>query len=328
MAVRVDTNAGESALFAALQARLGAEQVVRERLDVGDVVLKTDDGGTALVVERKTWADLASSLTDGRYAEQKARLLAVAAAAAPAAPSNEEGEEEEGAEAQHAAPASAPGASSSTIIAVLYVVEGALRGWEGAVGGAIGGPSRVKNAQLEAALVMTAVRDGIPVLRTKDTAHTVEVLVYLHGKLRAGELMGVGGGAVVGASAASSSSAAPSYASLIKKRKRDNFTPAATWAVMLAQPVGMSARKAAAVAAVYPTMAALAAATEAELAAVRVPPARGGGGTSTAAAEDHAGDGGAAARVDGRHTPPAPPAAAAGRRLGPAVARTLVGLLR
>ena len=150
MAVRVDTNAGESALFAALQARLGAEQVVRERLDVGDVVLKTDDGGTALVVERKTWADLASSLTDGRYAEQKARLLAVAAAAAPAAPSNEEGEEEEGAEAQHAAPASAPGASSSTIIAVLYVVEGALRGWEGAVGGAIGGPFRVKNAQLEA----------------------------------------------------------------------------------------------------------------------------------------------------------------------------------
>ena len=90
MAVRVDTNAGVSALFAALQARLGAEQVVRERLDVGDVVLKTDDGGTALVVERKTWADLASSLTDGRYAEQKARLLAVAAAAAPAAPSNEE----------------------------------------------------------------------------------------------------------------------------------------------------------------------------------------------------------------------------------------------
>ncbi len=323
MAVRVDTNAGESALFAALQARLGAEQVVRERLDVGDVVLKTDDGGTALVVERKTWADLASSLTDGRYAEQKARLLAVAAAAAPAAPSNEEGEEEEGAEAQHAAPASAPGASSSTI-AVLYVVEGALRGWEGAVGGAIGGPSRVKNAQLEAALVMTAVRDGIPVLRTKDTAHTVEVLVYLHGKLRAGELRL--GGATAPAPGPPGNGGGFGYAALVKKRKRDNFTPAATWAVMLAQPVGMSARKAAAVAAVYPTMAALAAATEAELAAVRVPPARGGGGTSTAAAED-AGDGGAAAR-DGRHTPPAPPAAAAGRRLGTAVVRTLVGLLR
>ena len=310
MAVRVDTNAGESALFAALQARLGAEQVVRERLDVGDVVLKTDDGGTALVVERKTWADLASSLTDGRYAEQKARLLAVAAAAAPAAPSNEEGEEEEGAEAQHAAPASAPGASSSTIIAVLYVVEGALRGWEGAVGGAIGGPSRGKNAQLEAALVMTAVRDGIPVLRTKDTAHTVEVLVYLHGKLRAGELMGVGGGGAGAGASAASSSTAPSYAALIKKRKRDNLTPTATWEVMLAQPVGMSARKAAAVAAIYPTMAALATATEAELAAVCVPPT------------------GAALRTTAEQRGTAAPAAARGRRLGPAVAKTLAALLR
>ena len=83
--VRVDTNAGETPLFAALQARLGAEHhVVRERLDVGDVVLTAPDGGATLIVERKSWPDLAKSLTDGRYAEQKARLLA--AAAAPPAP--------------------------------------------------------------------------------------------------------------------------------------------------------------------------------------------------------------------------------------------------
>ena len=83
--VRVDTNAGETPLFAALQARLGAEHhVVRERLDVGDVVLTAPgDGGATLIVERKTWPDLAKSLTDGRYAEQKARLLAVAAAPPP-----------------------------------------------------------------------------------------------------------------------------------------------------------------------------------------------------------------------------------------------------
>ena len=80
--VRVDTNVGETPLFDALQARLGAEQVVRERLDVGDVVLSA--GGDTLLVERKTWVDLASSLTDGRYAEQKARLLAAASASAAA----------------------------------------------------------------------------------------------------------------------------------------------------------------------------------------------------------------------------------------------------
>ena len=71
--VRVDTNVGETPLFDALQARLGADLVARERLDVGDVVLSA--GGDTLLVERKTWVDLASSLTDGRYAEQKARLL-------------------------------------------------------------------------------------------------------------------------------------------------------------------------------------------------------------------------------------------------------------
>ena len=73
------------------------------------------------------------------------------------------------------------------------------------------------------------------------------------------------------------------------------MTTAATWQVMLAQPLGMSARKAAAVAAAYPTMAALASATEDDLAAVRVPSAG---------------------------------AASAGRRLGPSVAKTLAALLR
>ena len=83
--VRVDTNAGETPLFTALQARLGAEQVVRERLDVGDVVLTAPDGGATLIVERKSWPDLAKSLTDGRYAEQKARLLAARRKTAAAA---------------------------------------------------------------------------------------------------------------------------------------------------------------------------------------------------------------------------------------------------
>ena len=294
--VRVDTNVGETPLFDALQARLGAEQVVRERLDVGDVVLSA--GGDTLLVERKTWVDLASSLTDGRYADQKARLLAAAsasaaasaaAAAAPAPPSprgaiNVDDEDEEEQQVLEAGGIGDGGGGGTT--RVLYLIEGGLKGWAGTVGGSMGGLSMMKNAQLEAALVLTAVRDGVPVLRTKDAAHTAELLVYLLGKLRAGELrLGSGGGGGGGGG----------YASLLKKRKRDNMTTAATWQVMLAQPLGMSARKAAAVAAAYPTMAALASATEDDLAAVRVPSAG---------------------------------AASAGRRLGPSVAKTLAALLR
>lgn len=47
--------------------------VQHENLLVGDIVIKTED--TTLVFERKTLADLAASIKDGRYHEQKQRLL-------------------------------------------------------------------------------------------------------------------------------------------------------------------------------------------------------------------------------------------------------------
>ena len=45
----------------------------KEYLDLGDFVLS--DGKHTLFFERKTWADLAGSLKDGRYREQRSRLL-------------------------------------------------------------------------------------------------------------------------------------------------------------------------------------------------------------------------------------------------------------
>lgn len=46
----------------------------KEYLDVGDFVL-SDSNGHTLFFERKTWADLAGSLRDGRFREQRSRLL-------------------------------------------------------------------------------------------------------------------------------------------------------------------------------------------------------------------------------------------------------------
>jgi hypothetical protein len=91
----------------------------------------------------------------------------------------------------------------------------------------------------------------------------------------------------------------------VKKRPRDNMTPATTWAVMLAQVPGMSAHKAAAVAAAYPTMTALAAASEAQLAELMVP------SVSAASSLSRGGGGRAAGK---------------GRRLGPKVAERLAQL--
>ena len=85
----VDTNAGENALYEALLRRFDGSTVQRRKLDVGDVVLSAESG--TLVVERKTWLDWAKSMTDGRYASQKARLRSLMAAAAA-----DDDEEEDG----------------------------------------------------------------------------------------------------------------------------------------------------------------------------------------------------------------------------------------
>lgn len=51
-------------------------QVVKETILIGDVHIINDDDQIELVIERKTTADLASSLSDGRWSEQKKRALA------------------------------------------------------------------------------------------------------------------------------------------------------------------------------------------------------------------------------------------------------------
>lgn len=72
--VTVDTNPGEDFLFESLSSKFkGGGKVVRSRLDVGDVQI--EKGSVKLVIERKTWQDMRSSLSDGRYSEQKTRAL-------------------------------------------------------------------------------------------------------------------------------------------------------------------------------------------------------------------------------------------------------------
>jgi len=45
-----------------------------ERLDIGDIIIKDDDDKEMLIIERKSIADLMSSVKDGRYKEQSLRL--------------------------------------------------------------------------------------------------------------------------------------------------------------------------------------------------------------------------------------------------------------
>ena len=58
---------------AALLQDLGDEGCEKEFLVLGDIVFSDDT--RELIVERKTWNDLWSSIQDGRYREQRSRLL-------------------------------------------------------------------------------------------------------------------------------------------------------------------------------------------------------------------------------------------------------------
>ena len=72
--ITVDSNAGEDGVYDALRARLSdVTALTRARLDVGDVLIR--DAGRVICVERKTWADLAASICDGRLQEQKSRMI-------------------------------------------------------------------------------------------------------------------------------------------------------------------------------------------------------------------------------------------------------------
>jgi len=50
-------------------------ELSKEVLDLGDVLIKTDDDKEVLLIERKSFQDLLASIKDGRYEEQSYRLL-------------------------------------------------------------------------------------------------------------------------------------------------------------------------------------------------------------------------------------------------------------
>ena len=52
-----------------------SEQIKCENLEIGDIEIGCTDPEIKLIFERKTQSDLISSITDGRYREQKIRML-------------------------------------------------------------------------------------------------------------------------------------------------------------------------------------------------------------------------------------------------------------
>lgn len=192
-----------AAVFTAFESK--SVPFKRENLDVGDFEIGDPEGdGVAVIVERKTWADLVSSLTGSRLGEQTARIVDKC--------------RETGARP------------------VLLVEHDKVRDWNGSSGG-------TSNKFVDCTLVKYAL-EGFSVVRTRDTAHTVDVVLWLLDRCKNGKVP----------------SFTPEFtfrgeAGGKKFRKKDYGNP---WEVMLTAVRGVSRNKAKDIASKFPNAVALA----------------------------------------------------------------------
>ena len=61
--------------YSIIQGNVTSIQLSKQVLNLGDILIKTDEDKEVLLVERKSLSDLLSSIKDGRYEEQSYRLL-------------------------------------------------------------------------------------------------------------------------------------------------------------------------------------------------------------------------------------------------------------
>ena len=74
MLIKIDTRESELLTTMNLLFKEHSHEIKVEKLDLGDIILSTNDDGEKIIFERKSLYDLASSIKDGRYSEQSFRL--------------------------------------------------------------------------------------------------------------------------------------------------------------------------------------------------------------------------------------------------------------
>ena len=202
-----------------------------EALPVGDVILSSADGETDYIVfERKSLADLAASIRDGRYKEQSLRLQAF-----PNVPNHN----------------------------VVYIIEGDFARYNERF-------SKIGKGALQSAMCSLNYYKGFSVVRTMSVLETYELVHSYANKLSGGnkcpphplktpnEEGGVGGQGTSRAEPLCTCSPPP-YCSVLKVKqvKCENITPQNIAEIMLCNIPSVSSKTAAAIVKKYPTMRAL-----------------------------------------------------------------------
>ena len=231
MLIRVDSR--EDALHGLFQINLvGTKHQLRsEALPVGDIILSSPDGETDYIVfERKSLADLAASIRDGRYKEQSLRLQAF------------------------------PNVSNHNVV---YIIEGDFARYNERF-------SKIGKGSLQSAMCSLNYHKGFSVVRTMSVLETYELIHNYADKLAAspalyghyhchhdvgGPAQSEEGGVVVPVGAC----CPPPYCSVlrVKQVKCENITPQNIGEIMLCNIPGVSSKTAAAIVIKFPTLRAL-----------------------------------------------------------------------
>jgi ERCC4-type nuclease len=208
-------------LAATATAATTKHEIKSERLPLGDVILHDPSQGQGLgrdivIFERKTLADLAASIRDGRYKEQSFRLIETAAST--------------GFNTHH----------------IVYIIEGDLARYDER-------HTQITKTALQSAMVSLMYYKGFSVVRTMNVGETADFILHFADKVAkesaAGARPAYDGDT---ATTATTAAAAQVYSEVsAKKEKRDYITRENIGEIMLAQVPGVSAKMASAILAKY-----------------------------------------------------------------------------
>jgi ERCC4-type nuclease len=197
-------------------------EIKSERLPLGDIILHDPRQGEQkdiVIFERKTLADLAASIRDGRYKEQSFRLIETAAAS---------------------------GFHKHNIV---YIIEGDLARYDER-------HTQITKTALQSAMVSLMYYKGFSVARTMNVVETAELILNFADKVAkesaAGAKPAYDGDDTTTTTTTTTATPAQAYSEVsAKKEKRDYITRENIGEIMLAQVPGVSAKMAAAILAKY-----------------------------------------------------------------------------
>ena len=195
-------------------------EIKSERLPLGDVILHDPSQGQQkdiVIFERKTLADLAASIRDGRYKEQSFRLIETAAAT---------------------------GFHTHNIV---YIIEGDLARYDER-------HTQITKTALQSAMVSLLYYKGFSVIRTMNVGETADFILHFADKVAKESAAGARP-AYTHAVIADTTTATPmaqAYSEVsAKKEKRDYITRENIGEIMLSQVPGVSPKVAAAILSKY-----------------------------------------------------------------------------